>query len=144
MESPAKAKAKVVVAGALDLGGKLMTAFSVHQDLKKMSEGSVKIRKGEVAQGLIDIGEGGGGLALTGIELSAASTGAVAGLSVAAAGGSVSLAADTLRAAHKGEDTPVETAEKFYGVNITGSPITAFVLGGPIYGMMFYQATHGR
>ena len=89
-----------------------------------------QIIEGKTALGAVDIAEGGANLGLTiGTTYAVTKGGLVAeagvaagGLGIAAgvaAGASVALAAETARAAIKGEETPIEIADKYYGTGFS-------------------------
>jgi RHS repeat-associated protein len=88
----------------------------------QMAEGGQSIAEGRTGEGGITIAEGSANLFLTfapyakGVTAGAGGTAFLAG--IAAAGG-VALAADTARAAARGEETPIEGADKFYGTQFS-------------------------
>jgi RHS repeat-associated protein len=110
--------AKSMAGGTLAVAGSALGGWQVGSGINAVIEG----RTGE---GAVDIAEGGANLAMSLGGAYAVKTGAlvVGGGSVlataagAAAGVSVALAAETVRAAMKGEPTPVDVADAFYGTH---------------------------
>ena len=107
------------VAGAVV--GSAVGGYQVGKGINKMFEG-------KAGEGAVDVGEGTANLGLTigvAVALKAkvvvveagAAAGGVAALAGIAAAGSVTLAAETARAAVRGEETPLEVADKFYGTH---------------------------
>lgn len=109
-----------VVGGALAVGGAALGGV-------KIGSGVNKIIEGKTAEGAIDIAEGGAELGLSiGVEAAIKSgsvavggSGAALALAGVAAGGSVALAAETARAAVRGEKTPLEIADEYYGTGFS-------------------------
>ena len=94
----------------------------------QVGTGINQIVEGNKALGAVDIAEGGANLGLTIGTAAALKSGALVAEAGAAAGGlalaagvaagvSVGLAAETARAAIKGEETPIDVADKFYGTH---------------------------
>lgn len=110
--------AKTVAGGTLAVAGSAVGGWQVGSGINAVIEG----RTGE---GAVDIVEGGSNLAMNIGGAYAVKTGAIVvggGSAMAtaagvAAGASVALAAETVRAAMKGEPTPVDVADKFYGTH---------------------------
>jgi hypothetical protein len=103
------------------IGGSFLGGYQVGQGINQIIEG-------EKALGAIDIAEGSANLGLTIGTAAALKSGALVAEAGAAAGGlalaagvaagaSVGLAAETARAAIKGEETPIDVADKFYGMH---------------------------
>ncbi|MFB3885321.1 MAG: SpvB/TcaC N-terminal domain-containing protein [Thermodesulfobacteriota bacterium] len=107
---------------------KVLAGVGTALALYEMGSGAKEIVQGETASGTISVVEGAANLGLSvGVPLAvkggaliaeggflATATATAAGL---AAGGSVMLAAETARAAVKGEETPIDVADKFYGTH---------------------------
>jgi hypothetical protein len=88
----------------------------------QVGSGVNKIADGDVAEGAVDVGEGAAniGLGITGVAVPAEAGLVGGGLAVAAgvaAAGSVALAAETVRATIRGEETPIDIADEFYGTH---------------------------
>ena len=112
-------------------GGRVLQGLAVVGALTggiQVGGGINKIIEGKAADGAIDVGEGSANLGLsigTAVAVKAgvltAETGLAAGTLTAGAGlaaaGSVVLLAETARAASKGEETPIDVADKFYGTH---------------------------
>jgi hypothetical protein len=107
------------VVGALV--GSAVGGYQVGTGINKMIEGKTD-------EGAVDVGEGTANLGLTiGVAVAVkakvilveagAAAGGVAALAGVAAAGSVMLAAETARTAVKGEETPIDVADKFYGTH---------------------------
>jgi hypothetical protein len=114
---------KVAKAGgeALGVGAAFVGGYEVGKGIDKMAHG-------QKAQGAVDVGEGAANLGLTiGTAVAVKSGHLVAEGGIAAGGltvlagvaavGSVGLAAETVRAAIRGEDTPIDVADEFYGTH---------------------------
>lgn len=110
--------AKSAVGGTLAVAGSALGGWQVGSGVNAVIEG----RTGE---GAVDIAEGGANLAMSIGGAYAVKTGAIVvggGSAMAtaagvAAGASVALAAETVRAAMKGEPTPIDVADQFYGTH---------------------------
>lgn len=115
---------------ALQAFGKGLMVLNVSLSAWQVGGGIDKMLQGQIGEGAVDVGEGGTNLSLTigtyasvksGVLI--AETGTAAGVvtlgaSVAAAG-SVALAASTARAAVRGEETPLEVADEYYGTQFS-------------------------
>lgn len=109
--------------------GKAGLAFSTASSLSQIGQGGSEMARGNVAKGAIDAAEGTVNLALSAGTYAATRAGLLAGeagvaagavtvMAGAAAGGAVSLAAESGRAAANGERTPVDVADQFYGTHM--------------------------
>lgn len=92
----------------------------------KVGSGIDQIAQGDKRLGTVDVLEGGTGLAIDiGVPALAAKGGAAVvggsatalGITMGIAGASVGLAAETARAGIKGEKTPIDVADEFYGTH---------------------------
>jgi RHS repeat-associated protein len=117
-----KARGRVgQILGALGKGAGFLGTAS---DLEQMGKGFISIAGGDTATGLVDVGESGANLALdygvpalikAGLVRGGAAAGGLTLAAGAAAAASIGLAAETVRAALKGQKTPYEIAVEFYG-----------------------------
>jgi RHS repeat-associated protein len=114
----------VLSRGATTVGG-AMFIFGVTASSMQVTSGAMRIAKGETALGAIDVTEGAANLSMSigapaAVKSGAIAAGGGAGALAAAglaAGGSLALAAETARAAVRGEPTPIDVADKFYGTH---------------------------
>jgi RHS repeat-associated protein len=113
---------------ALEVGGKALSVTGSAASGYKVGTGLNQIAEGKKALGAVNVGEGTANLGLSiGTALAVKSGAVVAEAGIAAAGvallagaaaaTSIVIAAETARAAVKGEETPIDIADKFYGTH---------------------------
>jgi hypothetical protein len=110
-----------VIARAGRIVERTMPVLEVGLAVVQIGSGVRQFAEGERALGAIDVAEGSASLGMTLSTSAAVKAGAIAAGSGAAAsiaaGGSVALVAETARAAVRGEPTPIDVADRFYGTH---------------------------
>jgi RHS repeat-associated protein len=119
-------KAKNIGGKVLGVTGDVASVVGAGVSGWKVGTGIDQVTQGEKALGVVNIVEGGSGLAIDiGAPALAAKGGAAVvggsaaalGVTMAVAGASIGLAAETARSAIQGEKTPIDIADEFYGTH---------------------------
>lgn len=110
-----------VLAKGMDIVGKGLAIGGAGMSGLEIGGGINKVAQGKVSEGLTDMTSGGSNLGINlsltaAVEAGKISAGNAALVGIAA-GGSVVLAAETVRSALKGQDTPIDVMDSYYGTH---------------------------